>query len=241
VKGHAARCLRSRRSWLLRPLGLECRVAGETKLTLIAVGISRLRSKPQAPAKKTAQTCAMGLLMAADVFSPKSHLQAKTVRISNVEHAMVPAQIVLSTHPCLLRHVVVGLLGTLSNLARASDRCGSVDRTKIALRLTEAIYPETKSREFDVSVGNGYSGPPSCPTDARAVMVTVSKDSWLVFSKPDSDVEKYFSEKGLEIPFHLRFDFHRFAAAFSRLPTRRPERPSERRTLQCAATDAVSS
>jgi hypothetical protein len=95
----------------------------------------------------------------------------------------------------------------LSSSARASDRCGSVERAKIALRLTEAIYPETKSREFDVSLGNGYSGPPSCPTDARAVMITVSKDSWLVFNKPDTGAEKYFSGEGLELPFHLRFDF----------------------------------
>ncbi len=95
----------------------------------------------------------------------------------------------------------------LSSLARASDRCGSVDRIKIAMRLTEAIYPETKSREFDVSLGNGYSGPPACPTDARAVMITVAKDSWLLFEKPDSKTEEYFSEKGLELPFHLRFDF----------------------------------
>lgn len=95
----------------------------------------------------------------------------------------------------------------LSSLARASDRCGSVDRIKIAMRLTEAIYSETKNREFDVSLGNGYSGPPSCPTDARAVMITVSKDSWLLFGKPDSKTEEYFSEKGLELPFHLRFDF----------------------------------
>lgn len=95
----------------------------------------------------------------------------------------------------------------LSNLGRASDRCGSVDRIKIAFRLTEAIYPETKNREVDVSLGNGYSGPPSCPTDARAVMITVAKDSWLVFGKPDSKTEEYFSEKGLELPFHLRFDF----------------------------------
>lgn len=95
----------------------------------------------------------------------------------------------------------------LSSLASASDRCGSVDRIKIAFRLTEAVYPETKNREFDVSLGNGYSGPPSCPTDARAVMITVAKDSWLLFEKPDSKTEEYFSEKGLELPFHLRFDF----------------------------------
>jgi hypothetical protein len=94
-----------------------------------------------------------------------------------------------------------------SSLAGASDRCGSVDRIKIAMRLTEAIYPETKNREFDVSLGNGYSGPPAYPTDARAVMITVAKDSWLLFAKPDSKTEEYFSEKGLELPFHLRFDF----------------------------------
>jgi hypothetical protein len=95
----------------------------------------------------------------------------------------------------------------LSSLARASDRCGSVERIKIAMRLTEAIYPETRSREFDVSLGNGYSGPPACPTDARAVMITVAKDSWLLFGKPAPETDEYFSEKGLELPFHLRFDF----------------------------------
>jgi hypothetical protein len=95
----------------------------------------------------------------------------------------------------------------LSSLAGASERCGSVDRIKIAFRLTEAIYPETNNREFDVSLGNGYSGPPSCPTDARAVMITVAKDSRLLFGKPDPKTEEYFSEQGLDLPFHLRFDF----------------------------------
>jgi hypothetical protein len=75
------------------------------------------------------------------------------------------------------------------------------------MRLTEAIYPETGSREFDVSLGNGFSGAPACPTDARAVMITVAKDSWLLFGKPDFETEQYFSEKDLELPFHLRFDF----------------------------------
>jgi hypothetical protein len=95
----------------------------------------------------------------------------------------------------------------LSGSARATDRCGSVDRTRIALRLTEVIHPETKNRELDISLGNGYSGPPACPTDARTVLITVGKDSWLVYGKPAPETEKYFSENGLELPFHLRFDF----------------------------------
>lgn len=37
----------------------------------------------------------------------KSHLQAKTAKISNVEHAIVSAQIVASTHAYLLFHDVV--------------------------------------------------------------------------------------------------------------------------------------
>lgn len=95
----------------------------------------------------------------------------------------------------------------LSGSARAGDRCGSVDRIKIAFRLTEVIYPETKDRELDISLGNGYSGPAACPTDARAVMITVGKDSWLVYGKPAPETEKFFNETGLELPFHLRFDF----------------------------------
>lgn len=115
-----------------------------------------------------------------------------------------------------------------SNVGRASDRCGSVERIKIAMRLTEAIYPETKSREFDISLGNGYSGPPSSATDARAVMITVGKDSWLVFGKPDPKFDKYFSESGLELPFYLRFDFIDYSVHFPEcLPDFLNDHPSD--------------
>ncbi|MGC2183227.1 MAG: hypothetical protein WA637_08110 [Terriglobales bacterium] len=73
--------------------------------------------------------------------------------------------------------------------------------------MTEFIYPETRNLELDISLGNGYSGPPAYQTDGRAVMITVGKDSWLVYGKPAPETEKYFSKKGLALPFHLRFDF----------------------------------
>jgi hypothetical protein len=98
------------------------------------------------------------------------------------------------------------------------------------MRLAEAIYPETKNLEFDVSLGNGYSGPPACPTDARAVMITVAKDSWLVFGKPNPETEQYFGGKGLELPFHLRFDFINYSAHLPEcLPDFRNDHPSDER------------
>ena len=38
-------------------------------------------------------------------------------------------------------------------------------------------------------------------------MITVAKDSWLLFGKPDSKTEEYCSEIGLQPPFQLQFDF----------------------------------
>jgi hypothetical protein len=51
------------------------------------------------------------------------------------------------------RWVVVMRSRSYQRLAGASDRCGSVERIKIAMRLTEAIYPETKAANSMFSSG----------------------------------------------------------------------------------------
>jgi hypothetical protein len=127
--------------------------------------------------------------------------------------------------------LALGCVFLPSPATASPEGCGSVDRVLTALRLAEAIYPETKSREFDVAVGNG-SGPVAGVTDARWVMILVAKDSWRSPGTTDSQSEEDSGQKeheDLELPFHLRFDFMSGVRGPLCLPDVLNDHPSEKR------------
>jgi len=113
-------------------------------------------------------------------------------------------------HSAMLALICVLLL---PSFASGADRCGSLDRIIVALRLTRALYPELKGKELSTSFSLGYpsGGPTSFPTDARTLGIKFDKPEWHPPKKNGTSGEtKEFTRvqnafPGL--PIFLDFDF----------------------------------
>jgi hypothetical protein len=116
---------------------------------------------------------------------------------------------------CTALPLVVILL--LPNVANGADKCGTVDRVMIALRLVRTLYPEIKGREFSISFSEGNGAPLNAPADARDLLITLDKPEWHPPGKTDaqSDVisqSQPMLNNDLELPVYLTFSFLEFAS-----------------------------
>jgi hypothetical protein len=105
--------------------------------------------------------------------------------------------------------LVLACVSLLANAAMGADKCGSLDRVTLALRLTRVLYPEFQGREFSVAFGVGYpgGGPLSFPTDARSLGITLDQPQWRPpetnGGSPDTTPQLPPTPEGdLELPLH---------------------------------------
>jgi hypothetical protein len=74
--------------------------------------------------------------------------------------------------------VTLSSVFVLSSSALAADKCGSLDRVAMAVRLTQVLYPELKGKEFSLQFSEGTGGPLSSPADVRSFLIAVDKPKW---------------------------------------------------------------
>ena len=87
----------------------------------------------------------------------------------------------------------------LSGLASGAEKCGSIDRVMVALRLIHVIYPDLTSREFSLQFAE--TGPLGSPTDVRMFVVAVDRPHWHQPGKLPPEISD------IELPMYLHFDF----------------------------------
>lgn len=100
----------------------------------------------------------------------------------------------------------------LPSVTIGADKCGSLDRVVIAIRLARTLYPEVKGREFSVAFSEGTGGPVSGAADARSLSITLDKPRWHPPGKssgqPDvAPLSAPTPNDDAELPLYLNFSF----------------------------------
>jgi hypothetical protein len=98
------------------------------------------------------------------------------------------------------------------NVAWGADKCGSLDRVIVAIRLARTLYPEVKGREFSLQFSEGTGGPPSSPADVRSFLIALDKPHWHPpgndGAHSDAGTESASAQGGdIDLPLYLHFEF----------------------------------
>jgi hypothetical protein len=110
--------------------------------------------------------------------------------------------------PLVLGHPCARLRSVAARRCLGGDKCGSFDRVMVALRVTEALYPELKGREFSLQFSEGTGGLPSGPADVRNFSIVVDKPQW---HPPETNGQRDVTPQSrigeVELPLHFHFGF----------------------------------
>jgi hypothetical protein len=111
---------------------------------------------------------------------------------------------------------VVLLLSILSSLilmpiVAPGEECGSADRLAVALRFAEAVIPELKNQEVDISISEGMGSFFSDASEADGFHLRFDKPTWRPPGEtnqvPSAALTEAMGKAGLAMPFELYFDF----------------------------------
>lgn len=109
--------------------------------------------------------------------------------------------------PLVFAVIALSCILALSSTARSTDKCGSLDRVIIAIRLTQTLYPELKGKEFSLQFSEGTGGPLSGPADVRSFHITIDRPQWHPPANEASRRESQSSQDNIESPLYFNFSF----------------------------------
>jgi hypothetical protein len=112
----------------------------------------------------------------------------------------------------LLLAALLSLLGFLPpHLAAVDVSCGSVDRFVVALRFAEALFPELKDKELNISLSHGTGGFIDSASEMDDLQVRFDKPTWHApgetNEKSGAELVATMEKGGVRLPLTLYLSF----------------------------------